>query len=287
MGYRPCKLCHPLECPDDIPEWLKPLLLELDKRSDYKFRDYELRDLGFNPSRVRRWFKKHHDMTFQTYLRLSRLNKAFGKIANGEKVIESAYDAGYDSLSGFTDSFKNRFGKSPKKIKDQTVVTVARIITPLGPMYAGATDDGLCLLEFADQPMLETQLKRLEKYLKAEFLPGNNNHLLTIQQQLQEYFDGRRTEFEISLITPGTKFQKSVWNSLMEIPYGGTKSYKEQAEYLKNPKAIRAIARANGDNRIAIVIPCHRVIGSNGEMVGYGGGIRRKEFLLNLEKANN
>jgi AraC family transcriptional regulator of adaptative response/methylated-DNA-[protein]-cysteine methyltransferase len=131
--------------------------------------------------------------------------------------------------------------------------------------------------------MLETQLSRLSKLLNAKIVPGYHNHFDRLNEQLAEYFSGKRKEFDVPFVLPGTPFQKKVWAGLRAIPYGCTRSYKEQAEAIEASKAVRAVAKANGDNRIAILIPCHRVIGANGELVGYGGGLSRKQYLLKLE----
>ena len=283
-GYRPCKLCNPLGHEGEPPGWLKSLLKEIEEQPDLRIKDSDLKHRGLDPNRVRRWFKKNHGMTFQGYLRTLRISQAFGSIKYGEKVIEAAYKSGYESLGGFTDSFKKTTGFSPSKSTHQQIITITRILTPLGPMLAGATDQGICLLEFVDRRMLETQLTRLKKLLHAEIIPGSNNHFTDLNKQIKEYFDGNRKEFSLPLALPGTPFQKQVWSALQGIPYGETRSYKEQAEIIGNPSAVRAVARANGDNRIGIIIPCHRVIGSFGELVGYGGGLWRKRYLLELEK---
>lgn len=285
-GYRPCKLCRPLGYQGAVPEWLKSVMDEVDGRSDLRLKDSDLKRRGIDPNRVRRWFKKNHGMTFQAYLRTLRISQAFGRIKYGEKVIEAAYESGYESLSGFAESFKKTTGFSPVKSADNKVITITRILTPLGPMLAGAMDDGICLLEFVDRRMLETQIKRLKKLFKVELFPGSSQHFSQLEQQINEYFDGTRKDFTVPLVIAGTVFQKQVWSALQKIPYGETRSYKEQSEFIGNPKAIRAVARANGDNRIAIIIPCHRVIGSNDELVGYGGGLWRKRYLLNLEMGN-
>lgn len=223
-------------------------------------------------------------MTFHAYQRMLRINTAFKKIKNGGKVTQTAFDTGYDSLSGFGDSFKNVLGISPSKAKKQEIIDLKRIETPLGVMFAGATKDGICLLEFSDRRMFETQLKKLNQYLNARFVPGDNKHLDRLEKELSEYFDGKRKTFSVPLHVPGTKFQQEVWKQLQTIPYGTTRSYLEQAKAIKQPKAVRAVASANGKNRIAIIIPCHRVIGSNGELVGYGGKLWRKKKLLELEQ---
>lgn len=283
-GYRPCKICNPLQQNGETPVWLNNLLEEINEKQISKLKDFELRERNIDPAKIRRWFKKHHGMTFQSYLRMQRINSAFGRIKYGEKVTESAFDLGYESLSGFAESFKKTTGFSPSKSKNKNIISVTRILTPLGPMLAGATDDGICLLEFVDRRMIETQIKRLKKLLNAEFIPGANKHFDELDKQLKEYFDGKRKEFDLPLVLDGTEFQKKVWKELQNIPYGETHSYEQQAIAIKNPKAVRAVAKANGDNRIAIIIPCHRVIGKDGKLVGYGGGIWRKQYLLNLEK---
>jgi AraC family transcriptional regulator of adaptative response/methylated-DNA-[protein]-cysteine methyltransferase len=151
-------------------------------------------------------------------------------------------------------------------------------------MVAGATDDGICLLEFIDRRMLPTEYKDLARLLKTTVGDGDNIHLESLRNQLSEYFTGDRKEFSIPLVTPGTDFQKEVWKELLEIPYGSTRSYQEQANALRRSDSVRAVANANGMNRISIVIPCHRVIGSNGKLTGYGGGLKRKKWLLEHEK---
>jgi len=164
------------------------------------------------------------------------------------------------------------------------MITLTRIETELGIMIAGAVDDGICLLEFSDRRMLNTEYKDLEKYLKTTIIEGENRHFITIRKELEEYFEGSRKEFSVPLVTPGSAFQQAVWKELMKIPYGTTRSYNQQSVALGKPESIRAVANANGMNRISIIIPCHRVIGSDGHLTGYGGGLKRKKWLLDHEK---
>ena len=283
-GYRPCKICRPLGRKGEFPDWLKPLMDEIDADPAIRLRDRDLRARGLEPSRIRRWFLKNHGMTFQSYLRSLRIGKAFGRIRYGDKVVRAAFDAGYESLSGFTDSFKKTAGFSPATSAARELITVTRILTPLGPMFAGAVGEGICLLEFADRRMLETQLTRLRRLYKTEFVPGDSPHFKILSTQLDDYFQGRRRDFSVPLAAVGTAYQEKVWNILRGIPYGTTRSYEQQAATLGDPRSIRAVARANGDNRIAILIPCHRVIGKDGKLVGYGGGLWRKQRLLDLER---
>ncbi|PIF45271.1 O-6-methylguanine DNA methyltransferase [Chryseobacterium sp. 52] len=159
------------------------------------------------------------------------------------------------------------------------------IQTPLGEMAACAIDQGICLLEFTDRKNFEKQFTSLSKALKTEIEEGDHRHFRQLEEELKEYFEGARETFTVPLYIIGTEFQEKVWQLLREIPMGETRTYKQQSEFLGNPKAIRAVGTANGINKIAILIPCHRVIGSNGELVGYAGGIWRKQKLLELEKA--
>lgn len=151
-------------------------------------------------------------------------------------------------------------------------------------MIAGVTDEGICLLEFNDRKILPEEYNDLKKLLNTSIEEGENKLTKTLKKQLKEYFEGKRKEFTIPLVTPGSVFQQAVWKELQNIPYGATRSYHEQSLALGNPDSIRAVANANGMNRIAILIPCHRVIGSDGRLVGYGGGLGRKKWLLDHEK---
>jgi AraC family transcriptional regulator of adaptative response/methylated-DNA-[protein]-cysteine methyltransferase len=284
-GYRPCKRCHPLNLAGQPPEWLQPLLSEIELNPQVRIKDQDLRERGLEPARVRRWFKEHHRMTFQAYLRALRINHAFGRIKYGETVVENAYRSGYQSLSGFSESFKKGTGTTPNQSVYHQIIHITRLLTPLGPMLAGASENGICLLEFSDRRMLETQFSRLKKWFKAELLPGSSPFFEILNNQLQAYFSGKLTEFTLPIDAPGTDFQKTVWRALMRISYGKANSYKQLAAQIQRPTAVRAVARANGDNRLAILIPCHRVIGEDGHLTGYGGGLWRKQYLLELEGA--
>ncbi len=143
------------------PAWLRELMRDFDGEPERRWTDQDLRDRGLSPERVRRWFQSHYGMTFHAYGRARRLGLAFGQIQHGSGVSRAAYESGYESLSGFNDVFKRLMGDAPTALTEANVVTVRRITTPLGPMVAGAVDDTLCLLEFADRRMIETQIARL------------------------------------------------------------------------------------------------------------------------------
>ncbi len=282
-GYRACKVCNPLKTINQTPIEFQKIIDELSENPTLKFKDYDLKQKGIEPSQIRRWFLKNHGITFHAYQRMFRINFAFKKIKDGETVTSTAFDSGFESLSGFNDSFKSIFGVSPTKSKSQKIITIKRIETKLGTMYCCATDEGICLLEFTDRKMLETELKNLAKTLNATILQGNNEHFEALENQLSEYFEGKRKTFSVPLVTPGSDFQNIVWSQLQTIEYGKTRSYKEQATSINKTESVRAVANANGMNRISILIPCHRVIGSDGKLTGYGGGIWRKKWLLEFE----
>ena len=282
-GYRPCQVCRPVQPPGAMPEVVRQLLDEVEADPSLRLRDADLRSRGIDPTALRRWFKKNHGLTFQGYVRTLRIGAAFGRIKHGDTATAAAFDHGWDSLSGFGEAFRKVMGTPPTGAPDR-VITVTRIETPLGPMLAGATDDGICLLEFVDRRMIETQLVRLQKLLGENLVPGTRKHFDRLAAELHRYFAGELHRFESPLDMRGTEFQRKVWSALLTIPYGQTRSYSEQARLLGAPSAVRAVARANGDNRIAIVIPCHRVVGSDGSLTGYGGGLWRKRWLLDLER---
>lgn len=284
-GFRPCKVCKPTENVDEPPAEVKTVLSLVAENPEKKLSDYEVKQLGYSPEGIRRWFKKHHGLTFQAYQRMIRVNTAFQELKHGTRVTDSAFGSGYESLSGFGYAFKNVFGVPPENARRQNVIYMNRFSTPLGPMFACATEQGLCLLEFTDRRMLEFEFREISRLLKAAIISGRNKYLDMAEQQINEYFNGTRKAFDIPLVTPGTDFQQKVWKQLTDIPYGKTRTYKQQAEAIGQPSAVRAVARANGMNRLAIIIPCHRVIGSGGDLTGYGGGLPRKKWMLEHEGA--
>lgn len=284
LGYRPCKVCKPTENANEAPEAVEAALKLFKENPKEKVSDYQLRQNQISPELVRRWFKKNYGMTFQAYQRMNRINNAFQELKGGRKTTETAFDTGYDSLSGFGYTYKKVVGNSPKNSVEKNIILISRLTTPLGPMFVCATDDGVCLLEFVDRRMLETEFKDLQRLLDAQIIAGENQHIQQAKKEMIEYFNGERTTFETKLHTPGTDFQNSVWRCLETVPYGQTSTYQGQAEKLGNPKAIRAVASANGANRISIMVPCHRVIAKDGNLTGYGGGLERKRWLIEHEQ---
>ena len=166
---------------------------------------------------------------------------------------------------------------------NKNTIKITHFDSPVGPMVACATSQGVCLVDYMDRKILEAEFDYLRKEFNTDIRPGENKHLVQLKKELADYFAGKRATFTVPVHSSGTNFQISVWNALQNIPYGDTRSYKQQAIAIGNVKAVRAVASTNGKNRINILIPCHRVIGSNGKLVGYGGGLERKQWLLNLE----
>jgi AraC family transcriptional regulator of adaptative response/methylated-DNA-[protein]-cysteine methyltransferase len=282
-GFRPCKRCRPLEVAGENPEWVERLIARLRTEPEQRIRDQDLRAMKIEPARARRYFQQHYGMTFHAFARGWRLRGAFQLLKKGAQLDQVALGHGYESHSGFRDAFSRLVGTPPGKSRSSDVVTVSWIESPLGPLVCAATDTGICLLEFSDRRKLETQFETLRHRFGA-ILPGNHPLLDQLRVELAEYFAGQRREFTLPLTYPGSPFQVKVWNALREIGYGETRSYEQMAWSVGIPKASRAVGHANGQNRIAIVIPCHRVVNKDGKLGGYGGGLWRKQLLLNLER---
>lgn len=282
-GYRPCKRCKPMEIGNDTPEWVGKLLEYVDKNPGIKLRDYQIKQMGIEPSKARRYFQKNYGMTFQAYCRGRRLGKAFSKIREGSGIDDAVFENGYESHSGFRDAFGKTLGFTPGKSEMKDCIVTSLYESPMGHLLLAANDKGLCLLEFSDRRMLEYQLNVLNKYFKSPMVPGRNKFIDNIEKELDQYFKAKLTNFKTPIVYPGTDFQRKVWEGLMTIPYGTTISYVDLARKIGTPKGSRPVGTANGMNRLAIIIPCHRVIKNDGTLGGYGGGLWRKRRLLEIE----
>jgi len=283
-GYRPCKRCRPMDI-DNQPDWVEKLIEDVERDPAARITESDLRRRGVDPATVRRHFLRHYGMTFQAYTRSRRLSRAFNCIRDGVALDDVIVTSGYDSHSGFREAFRQTLGCTPGDSHNHRCVFLSWMQTPLGPMVAGATDDGVCLLEFTDRRMLEAQFDTVRRRFGSPAILGSNGHLERLQDELTKYFAGSLRDFSVPLVFPGTPFQRLVWENLLKVPYGETRSYQDLASAIGKPAAVRAVGRANGMNRLAIVIPCHRIVNKNGDLGGYGGGLRRKQYLLNLEQA--
>jgi AraC family transcriptional regulator, regulatory protein of adaptative response / methylated-DNA-[protein]-cysteine methyltransferase len=285
-GYRACKRCKPLQTVEAAPPWVEQLTQRIERDPAQRIRAADLRAMRIDPARASRWFKSHYGMTFQAYHRARRLGGAMKSLRHGGNLDRAGERSGYASLSGFRDAFSRTFGKPPGQADATTCLVASWLDTPLGPMLALANDAGLALLEFVDRRMLETQLQRVRSRCRGAIVPGKHAHLDAVSGQLTRYFAGDLRRFTMPLAMHGTDFQMKVWKRLLAIPYGQTLSYAAMARDIGVKNAQRAVGRANGDNRLAIIIPCHRVIRSDGTMCGYGGGLWRKKWLLEHERSH-
>ncbi|MBI2517034.1 MAG: bifunctional transcriptional activator/DNA repair protein Ada [Opitutae bacterium] len=283
-GYRPCRLCRPMDSTKPVPPLVERLRRAVEESADGRVTDKDLVAMGVEPSTARRQFKAYHGMTFHAYQRARRMGLALRDVKSGKPVIDVQLERGYESTSGFREAFARVFGAPPRGAKAGDCLLARRIETPLGTMLALADDQGLRLLEFVDRRGLERELVMLRRRLKAAVVPGNNATLDATAAQLGEYFAGTRLKFDLPFVPVGSEFQRRVWAELQRIAPGRTRSYAEMAAKLGMPKAPRAIGRANGSNMLALVIPCHRVINSDGSLNGYAGGLWRKQRLLEHER---
>lgn len=253
FGFRECKVCHPLTCGTDRDEveTFTGLIENADHPEKY-LKQVSPGDSAYLAAR--RWFEQQHDGDLQKYMYVKRVNH----------LLKSENNQDLDHTS---------------------TITYQRYWTPIGVLIACFYDGECCLLEFMDRRALETELLFLKKKFKANLKKRTTALSRQLGEELREYFTGNRQRFTIPVARIGTDFQLKAWDALKEIPYGTTRSYKGQADHLGRSTAVRAVANANGKNRVCILIPCHRVIGDNGDLRGYAGGLDRKQFLLELEKS--
>lgn len=288
-GFRACKRCRPLDPIGEHPPWVERLMHAIERRARARaprMSDDDLRAAGFEPVNARRYFKERFGMTFQAYQRMLWLGSAHSSLANGRSTSEVAIDSGFESESGFRAAFARLFGTPPNQVSGGRTISVALLTTPIGPLVAAALPDRVCMLDFPDRKAILAQTQALRRWFDEPILPGTNAALEQMRAQLEEYFAGQRTRFDVKLALAGTPFQESVWKALLDIPYGETRSYEDIARAIGNPNAQRAVGKANGDNRLAILIPCHRVVEKGGALRGYAGGLWRKQRLLEIEQAN-
>lgn len=282
-GLRPCKRCKPLDALNDDP-MVATLLSALDADPTRRWGEEDIQALGFDPSTVRRSFKRLFGLTFLDIARQRRLALGFSALADGQKVIDAQLAAGFDSPSAFRQAFARLLGVAPGSFRAGAILRADWFETPLGPMLAVADKRHLHLLEFLDRKALPTELKRMMRDCPGGIGIGTSPAIIQIKAELDRFFAGISADFQTPLALHGTEFQKTVWHALREIPVGETRSYGALAATLERPTATRAVARANGANSLAIIVPCHRVIGADGTLTGYGGGIWRKQRLIDIEQ---
>lgn len=285
-SFRPCKRCRPLSHPQQVSPIVQQLVEAVEAEPEKRWTAADLAQLSIHPSTARRQFQQRFGMTFVEYARARRIGLAMQEIRAGRFVVDAQVTAGFESSSGFRDAFTRIMGAAPTRwTADALVLRAAWIDTPLGPMVAVADEEALYLLEFVDRRGLEREIERLRRKARAPIVPGTTPPIATITRELKAYFDRRLTAFKTPIRPLGTPFEQRVWAILCTIPPGETRSYAAIAEAMGQPTAVRAVARANGANTLALVIPCHRVIRTSGELGGYGGGLARKQWLLTHEQS--
>ncbi len=283
-GYRPCKRCHPLGPAAEHDPMVQRLIKALSEAPDKRWLESDIKALGFDPSTVRRSFKRNYGITFLEMSRQLRLREGFSTLSSGKRVIDAQIDAGFESGSAFRKAFQKRFGISPTMPTKDALMWLDWIETPLGSLIVLADAERVHLLEFLDRRALPHELKKMFVQSNGCIGFGRTQVMDQLQRQLESYFNGTVQSFDIPLCYHGSHFTTSVWRELLNIPAGETRSYSEIAQKLGRATAVRAVARANGANQIAILIPCHRVIGADGSLTGYGGGLWRKQKLLEIER---
>lgn len=279
-GYRACKRCHPM---GDDPALIQQLITLVETAEDGRVDEAMLNAHNIDPATARRQFKAKLGLSFSDYARLRRLGLAARAMARGSSVIDAQLEAGFESASGFRAAYAKTFGRAPAKGLPQPLF-IDWLDTPMGRMVIVADDERLYLIEFTDRVKLPRQFERLQRRHRRAIVPGKSAMSARAAEQMQAYFAGTLKSFSLPIATSGTAFQNGVWEALQTIPYGQTWSYADLAARIGNEKAVRAVASANGANGLAVVIPCHRVIGKDGGLGGYAGGLPRKQQLLDLEQ---
>jgi AraC family transcriptional regulator of adaptative response/methylated-DNA-[protein]-cysteine methyltransferase len=283
-GFRPCLRCKPMNTTGEVPSLVEKLKTLIERDPAQRFREHDLIAMGIDPSTARRQFQRYFGMSFQAYQRARRMGSALAAVRKGANVLDTQLDHGFESSSGFREAFAKLFGTAPSKSSGVHCLLSKWIESPLGAILALADDDGLYVFDWVDRRGLEREIVRLREKTKFVIVPGTHPVLDQATREINEYFAGTRKIFTLPFAHRGTDFQRTVWDELLKIPVGQTRSYSDIAKRIGQPKAVRAVARANGDNFRGIVIPCHRVIGLDGSLTGYGGGLARKQWLLDHEK---
>lgn len=278
-GFRPCKRCRPdLPSYDPAAETAESAKILIDRAfADRVTLQGELNSLGVSRRRLAGLFEKRYAMSPEQYLNQVRFSHAKGMLAEGKRITDVAFAVGLETPSAFAVFFKKQAGISPSEYMARQAAEAPYCFcqTPIGTARISEDESGIAGIRFVDwEPSLETA-------------PANGIYLEDAAKQFQEYFAKKRRAFDVPLSLHGSEFQRTVWRQIQMIPYGETRSYQDIALCIGNPKAARAVGMANNRNPVLIMVPCHRVVGKGNRIVGYAGGIERKQFLLDLEVAND
>ena len=283
-GFRPCKRCRPMSMTSTRDSVVTELMARLEADPGYRWSERTLKELGYDPSTVRRAFQRHYGQSFLSLARLYRIGTGARLIEEGNRVIDAQVSSGFESESGFRSAFARLTGISPSASKENAKLSAHWIETPIGPLFVVADSTHLHLLEFTERKALPTELRRLQEVTRSQITVGRTPITERIAEEIRDYFSGASFTFTTPVAHHGSAFQKHVWDELRAIPPGETRTYGQIAAAVGKPTGSRAAASANGANQIAIVIPCHRVIGADGALTGYGGGLWRKKWLIEHER---
>lgn len=283
-GFRPCKRCCPLSLGGEKDPLVQKLLTALENSPDKKWSEEDFIAMQLDPSTVRRAFKRQFGITFLEMARLRRLGKGVEYLTLGNHVIDAQIEANYASGSGFRAAIARLIGVVPRDAKGFSFLKAEWLDTPIGTMLAIADSQALHLLEFIDRKGLPNEIKRLKEGSGSQIIMARTPVIDLLEQELTAYFSGQLKVFTTPLATFGSPFTRHVWDALRAIPLGELRSYSAIAREIGRDSASRAVARANGANQISLLIPCHRVIGADGSLTGYGGGVWRKRWLIEHEK---
>ncbi|KXG87029.1 bifunctional transcriptional activator/DNA repair enzyme AdaA [Agrobacterium bohemicum] len=283
-GFRACKRCHPLTPAATADPSVSQLLAALDNNPQKRWSEQHIANMGYDLSTVRRAFKRQFGMTFLEMARQRRLREGFESLSEGAKVITAQHDANFSSASAFRRAFAKLLGCPPATLHKKGLLLANWIATPLGDMIAVSSATHLHLLEFVDRKALPMELAKLRKACNDDLGLGSYDPTEQIRVELHAFFAGEKAVFNTPLALQGSSFTREVWQELRTIPVGQIRSYSDIAKRIGHPTAVRAVARANGANQIALVIPCHRVVGADGSLTGYGGGLWRKQRLIEIEQ---
>jgi AraC family transcriptional regulator of adaptative response/methylated-DNA-[protein]-cysteine methyltransferase len=282
-GFRPCLRCKPLDPNRPTSAALKELRDRIGAEPERRWSAADLKALGYDPSTLRRAFQREYGVTFAQYARSQRLGLAVGRLQRGGSVLDAQLDAGYESGSGFREAIGRLIGDAPIRTAARPILAARWLDTPIGAMLAVADETGLHLLEFAERQALPREIARLKERV-GPICFGQSKVIEALDDQLGQYFSGRRATFDVPVVQRGTAFEARVWEALQQVPSGQTRPYGEIARSIGRPDAPRAVARANGANQVAILVPCHRIVGADGSLTGYGGQLWRKQWLLEHER---
>lgn len=284
-GFRPCKRCHPRDTEGQRSDLIQRACELLDSAEESMTLSQLSEELDVSSFHLQRTFKKALGISPRQYAASRRAHKFRSNVRDGQAITSAMYDAGYGSSSRLYEGSTAEFGMTPATYsRNGRGATISYAITEceLGSLLVAATDKGVCAVRLGSSP------NELEQGLRAEFsaaeIKPDAGQLTKSVQSILEHLEGTRPNLNLPLDVQATAFQRLVWEALRAIPYGDTRSYSEVAQSIGRPTAVRAVARACATNRVALVVPCHRVIGSDKSLSGYRWGLERKKKLLETER---